>query len=77
MVIVYEVCLGSTHISCLFLSMMVYMCPATGVVDAMGCLPATLCDIVCAALHAFDYFDIAFGGVLTLPVSGTIQGDCF
>ena len=35
-------------------------------------LPEPLCDSVCAALHAFDCFYIAFGSVLALPVFGTI-----
>ncbi len=57
--------------------MMVYMRPATGFADAMVSLPATLRDIVRAALHAFDYFDIAFRGVVANGVSSTSQGDCF
>ncbi len=51
--------------------------PATGFADAVVCLPAPLCDIVRAALHAFDYCGIAFGGVVANGVSDTVQGDCF
>ena len=44
--------------------------------DAMVCLAAPLCDIVYAALQVFDYCGTAFGAVLALPVSGTVQGGC-
>ena len=72
--IVYEGLLGNHSRFCFCWSMRVYMRPAAGFADAMVCLCAPFCDIVHAALHAFEYCGI--GGVVANGVSDTVPGDC-